>query len=424
MSFIHIFLVFSVFVAICLLWPLFKNWRTHKKALRQDIRTDARDAIADDRKQELEHTRAAGEISDTEFASLEKDLAMTMAVEDSRSEDGREHPITVGVKSRRLLIIIALLVPVASYLMYMSLGAKADWEISQDSLALQLDPNLSEQDLLALIKKVNRRIDQSPDNSQLIFLLGQLSNQAGDYEESVRAYRRLKDLYPESTDVIGQLAQALFLRAGNIITPEVRENIELALSLDPEMPKALGFAGIDAFQNGRYREAIGYWQSAVKRLDPQSTDSQLLTRGIAQAQIALEQGGEKLEIDDGQSAKKASANKNERIDVNVSLGANVSELSGDETVFVYARAWQGAKMPLAIQRFRVADLPIKISLNKDMAMAQGMDIGSVSQLEVLARVSVSGGVSPQSGDWVASFGPVILGDKPVKVSLLIEDQIP
>jgi cytochrome c-type biogenesis protein CcmH len=81
-------------------------------------------------------------------------------------------------------------------------------------------------------------------------------------------------------------------------------------------------------------------------------------------------------------------------------------------------------MPLAIQRLPASGFPLEVTLDSSMAMAEGMDIRSVAQLELIARISRSGNAVPQSGDWTGSFGPVILGEKEGAIELVISEQTP
>lgn len=417
MNFIYVFLVFFLISLVSILWPLFRGWQEHKKQLREDVRSEYSGAVIEDRAQELDETRALGEISENEFTSLKRDLEKTIVAEQSLTQNISSPAISFGGRSRHVLLAVALAMPLLVFLLYSQLGAKADWDIAQASQAIQSNPEATQEDRLELIRSVKARLQATPDNGHLLFMLGSLSSEAGDFEESVRAYRELKAMMPDSPIVLAELAQSLFLRAGNVITPEVRENTQLALQLDPKLPTALGFAGIDAFQNGRYEEAISFWQLAVQQLDPRSAASNFLTQGIARAKLALEKSG-------GSKATNQAKQSADELVVKVSLGEAVSDLQGNETVFVYARAWQGAKLPLAIQKLRVSDLPTTVKLTKDMAMAAGMDITSAPQLEVVARVSKTGSPSPASGDWTASYGPIILASADTNLDLEISEQIP
>ena len=419
MNFVYVFLLFFLISSVSILWPLFRGWREQKKQLREDARSDYSGEVVKDRVRELEEIKAIGEISEAEFKSLQRDLEQTISAEESLSYESSP-AIAFGEKSRYVLVGLCVLLPLFVYIAYAQFGAKKDWDITQASQALaKAKPESLEEERLQLIQKVKARLKDTPENGHLLFMLANLSSSIGDHDESVSAYKELKAMFPESPVVLAELAQSLFLRAGNVITPEVRDNTKLALELDPNLPTALGFAGIDAFQNGLYKEAILFWQRAVRQLDPQSAASQFLSQGIARAQLALETSGAKEE----DATSKVKADTPELV-VKVALGEEVSEVSGEETVFVYARAWQGAKIPLAIQRISASELPTSIRLNKDMAMAEGMDITTAPQLEVVARLSKSGGASPQSGDWIGSFGPVILGAEDIDVELQIKELIP
>lgn len=152
-------------------------------------------------------------------------------------------------------------------------------------------------------------------------------------------------------------------------------------------------------------------------MDPNSRTAQGYLSGISKAEKALVDAGESLEEPESESAPGTT------IAVNVSLGDAV-KVQGDETVFIYARAWQGPKMPLAIQKLSASALPVKVELSDAMAMAPGMDINSVEQLELVARISKSGSPAPQSGDWQGSMGPVSAQELDGPVDIVIDQQIP
>lgn len=252
-------------------------------------------------------------------------------------------------------------------------------------------------------------------------MLGAAATDLGDFELAVQAYMELLVLYPDSSRVRAELAQSLFMRAGNTVTPEVRKQTAKALEIDPQMPTALGLAGIDAFQSGKYEQAIGLWQAAVQQLDPNSSAARVLSGGIASAKEALAKNG--LRPSKKAVQKPASDDAKADLLIHVSLGEEVTGLTGNETVFVYARAWQGSKMPLAIQRIQVSELPKIVRLNSDTAMAQGMDIHSAPELEAVARVSLQGSASPQAGDWTISKGPIVLAKDSAAVELIISEQL-
>jgi cytochrome c-type biogenesis protein CcmH len=89
----------------------------------------------------------------------------------------------------------------------------------------------------------------------------------------------------------------------------------------------------------------------------------------------------------------------------------------EDTVFVFARAATGSRMPLAILRKQVKDLPISFTLNDSMAMSPSNALSSVPQVIVGARISKSGNAMPQPGDLSGQTDPVKVGATGLKIEI-------
>lgn len=93
--------------------------------------------------------------------------------------------------------------------------------------------------------------------------------------------------------------------------------------------------------------------------------------------------------------------------VSVSLSPAVARRAApQDTVFVFARAAQGPRMPLAIVRLQVKDLPTTVVLDDTHGMSPQMSLASVPEVVVVARVSKSGMAAAQPGDLEGATGPV------------------
>ncbi|WP_339068304.1 c-type cytochrome biogenesis protein CcmI [Teredinibacter turnerae] len=414
------FLALSALAAVFILWPTVFVRREKKKELLQDARADVNQDVFLEHVKDLEETHSRGEIGESELEELKVDLERTLVADNESIAIDSDKPIIASFRSRLPVLALVLAVPLLALGIYSMVGAKTDWEIYRLAMVRVNSGSIEEANAIGeeLIGELQDRLESRPDNSQNWYLLGAVAGELGDYDEAVRAYRRVLELEPNAPQVIAELAQALFMRAGNTITPEVSKNTQLALQLNPNMPTALGLAGVEAFQSGAYQEAIDHWSLAVKQLDPASAASKALTSGIARAQVALEKSGGKAR----KSGKAAVVDP--KITVSVSFDDNVVSPSPEDQVFIYARAWQGPKMPLAIKKLTVADLPIQIVLDKSAAMAPGMDLSSFPQVEIVARITGSGSAIPQSGDWQASEGPIIVAEQKNAVVLKISEQIP
>jgi cytochrome c-type biogenesis protein CcmH len=102
--------------------------------------------------------------------------------------------------------------------------------------------------------------------------------------------------------------------------------------------------------------------------------------------------------------------------------ALASRIQPDDTVFIFARATEGPRMPLAILRRKASELPITFTLDDSTAMSQEMRLSKFPWVVVGVRVSRSGNAMPQSGDLLGQSGAVRVGDG--TLSLVIDSVQP
>ena len=99
-----------------------------------------------------------------------------------------------------------------------------------------------------------------------------------------------------------------------------------------------------------------------------------------------------------------------------------SKVAPDDTVFIFARAAQGPRMPLAILKRKASELPITFALDDSTAMADELKLSKFELFIVGARVSRSGNAIPQSGDLIGQSAPVKAGGG--KLALMIDSVQP
>jgi cytochrome c-type biogenesis protein CcmH len=118
------------------------------------------------------------------------------------------------------------------------------------------------------------------------------------------------------------------------------------------------------------------------------------------------------------AAKKSSTKAGATLKVAVSLSPAVAKQAApDDVVYVFARAVSGPRMPLAIVRAQVKDLPTTIVLEESQGMGQGMTLSSAPEVIVVARVSKSGMANAQNGDLEGMSAPVKKGTKSISISI-------
>jgi cytochrome c-type biogenesis protein CcmH len=198
--------------------------------------------------------------------------------------------------------------------------------------------------------------------------------------------------------------------------------LDKALALDPNEPKTLALSGTAAMERGDYPAAVRHWEKLLKQIPSGSPDAKMVEDGIQQARtfMGMAKGGKAApELEQiNEASNQAPVAGKERITGTVTLSdALKGKADPTDTVFVLARAAQGPKMPLAILRKQVKDLPLRFSLDDSMAMSPEMKMSNFEQVVVVVRVSKSGTAMPQPGDLQGMSKPLALGTSGIKVDI-------
>ena len=190
-----------------------------------------------------------------------------------------------------------------------------------------------------------------------------------------------------------------------------------ALALEPDNMTALWLGGMAKVQQGDVVNAIKLWKKLVALL-PTGSESQQEIQALL-AKIESEQPKVAAHSEATQKATVPGI----AIDVQVSLAPELQKsASPGDTVFIYAQALSGPKMPLAIVRKQVSDLPLTVSLNDTMAMMPNMKLSNFPNVKLLARISKSGNAVSQPGDLIGVIDQVTLADKG-KHQIVINGQV-
>jgi cytochrome c-type biogenesis protein CcmH len=168
-------------------------------------------------------------------------------------------------------------------------------------------------------------------------------------------------------------------------------------------------AGAEALAGKNYAAAIGYWERLQTQMDPASDEARMIAAGIARAR---EVGGVKVGAGDTPQSTSLSGAVSGRVELSPALRA---QTTSEETVFIFARAVNGSRMPLAVQRVRVANLPFDFKLDDSQAMSPDNKISSAKALRIEVRVSKSGQAMPASGDLTGSSTAVKPGTTGIHV---------
>ena len=229
---------------------------------------------------------------------------------------------------------------------------------------------------------------------------------------------RAAKLVPGDAQLLADYADALGMAQGRSLKGEPSRIIARALAVDPDHFKALALAGTAAFEIHDYAAAVRYWERLTQKMPPDSEFAQAIASSLAEArQLAGNTAP-------AAKAKPSAAAAEPVIRGTVRLSPQLAaKVSPDDTVFVFARAINGPRIPLAVRRFRVAQLPVTFVLDQSAAMSPEMTLAQHSEVTVGARISKSGSPGSKSGDLEGFRQPVKVGGS-ASIEIVIDALVP
>lgn len=308
-------------------------------------------------------------------------------------------PQSTAVESSdsRLRWLLIPLVAVAAAFIYYQLGGAQDVLIAQ---RLQgLDESSSAQEMESLMLAIEERAGERPANLHYAALLGRYYMGQQDYRQAAETYTELVSRAPGDAQMLAYAAQAQYLAAGRELDDKSRMLAEQALAVDPLQRTALGLLGMASFEQGSYRAAIAYWERLLAQDVPGSESAQMIGSVIAMARQKLGEAGEPP------IEPQVVAQAGPGVTVTVTLPED-ADAGADDTVFVLARnADSDSRMPIAVQRLSVAQLPVTLRLDDGNSMA-GQKLSEFESVLVLVQVSPGGRPGEASATWLGQAGPL------------------
>ena len=269
-----------------------------------------------------------------------------------------------------------------------------------------------------MVDKLAARLKDRPDDAEGWTMLARSYTVLSRYREALPAYRRAVELQPKNASLIADYSDATAAANDGKANAASIALIDRALAIDAKQPKALALAGTIAFDRGDYAEAVNRWQVIADALPPGSEFHQQVVANIDEAR---RRGGLSPSASVAPTAVAAAAG-HEALTGTVTLDpALAGKVSPTDTVFVLARPESG-RMPLAVFRATVKDLPLRFRLDDSMAMTQTMKISDMKQVIVAARVSKSGNAISQPGDFSGESKPVAPGTS--NLTIAIANEVP
>lgn len=409
-----------------LVWPLLRA-RARLPVEREDIATTD---IYRDQKRQLDAELAAGAITPEQRDTGLDELATRLGAE----LDTMTAPAVASSSTRSSYVaalVLAAALPVTALMLYAAFGNPGAMRLVAP--ANERAP-MSHDQVVAMVESLATRMKEHPEDPTGWRLLARAYSAMGRYPESVAAFTEAAARGTADASLLADWADALAMR-NQSLEGEPSTLVARALALDPNHSKALSLAASAALERKDFDGAIVEWRKLQAQFPTGSDEAKEIGAMIAEADAAKRgapvappasaetaPSGNASASPPNAPAPNASAADASAIMGRVSLDPKLRErAAATDTLFIFARAVAGPRMPLAVVRTTADALPHAFRLDDSMAMTPAARLSTAKEVIVEARISKTGSATPSPGDLQGTSAPVRPGTD--GVSIVINDVV-
>lgn len=375
------------------------------------------------------------EIFRDQIAEMDADLRNGLLTQDMYEQGKRElqsrlldevgevksvSPAAVRNPLKVLALVLFVILPLTAVGLYWKVGNRH--ALQQQESIVSAEGFGGVQSASAL-KALEEKVAGKPDDAESLLQLARSYSELERFSDAAQTYDKLTRLVPNEAQLWADYADVMAMASGKTLVGPPTKLLDKALELDPVNFKALALSGSAAMERGDYTATVRYWEKLLKMIPKEDENAKIVESGIQQARVLMAQkngGKSPVQTRQAPAAEQAQAVQGgkEGITGTVVLSdALKAQASPNDTVFVLVRAAQGPKMPLAIVRKQVKDLPLKFTLDDSTSMSPQMKVSNFDQVVVIARVSKSGNAMTQPGDLQGMSATVKPGTAGLKISI-------
>lgn len=409
-----IFIALVVLVSLTLIWiPHFRQQkllRTEEAGVRKQTNLE----LFNERLATLEKELSEELLDQTEFDALKKELEISLLQDIKQAGDDS---LVNQIKPKTILwpsIMSVGLLAISGYL-YQHLGAFENIGTAQPA-----NPHAgmdTAQIMGQRIQAIEAQVQAEPENSQAWFSLGHAYISANQFDKAIAAFDKVMELVGKHAELLGPKATAMYYKAGQQMTPQIQAIIDESLAMDPQDPSTLLLVGMNSFFLADYKKAITSWQTILDS-DRTDVDRAALMNAIETANLRMQ--AETTGMPDDDVHKQAAVGK-KSVSIAISISPELAaKASPEDTIFVFARATEGPKVPLAATKVSASALPVTVTLDDSTGMGGDAKLSQATSVEVIAVLSKYGNIKPQAGDIQGKINKVIVGET---ANLVLDTQV-
>lgn len=246
------FLALAALTLLLLFFPLLRRQG------RAADRVESELALCRAQLEEVERDRTLGFVDPEAAQAARLEIQRRMLTLDRRRAE-LEQGWRTG--SRAVAAVCALLVPVAAFALYKSIGRPDLPDLPLAARDLDAEPAEASEmpNVEAMVARLEARLAREPDDLEGWLMFARSNMVLGRYERAAEAFARARGLAPERPGIDAARGEALVMAAEGVVTPDARAAFERELSRHPEDPRARFYLALAREQAGELEAALsGY----------------------------------------------------------------------------------------------------------------------------------------------------------------------
>lgn len=388
-------------------------------------------AIFKSQRRELDDELSRGAINEAEHSAALSELSSRVADEVPAQQTTSNGIATLLKRPWWLVAGCAIAVPLFAFLLYGKIGTPQAIDMtaatpvhgaasggmpSEQMGASGTDSPIPDKQIMAMVDTLAQKMAQNPGDPKGWILLARSQNALGRFAEASAAFERAVALTPKDPQLLADYADATVMAQDGRFEGKPYALIKQSLKIDPNGMKALALAGTAELRMGNRAASLVHWEKLKTLVPKDSADYREVESIIAEVKTGKADGSPAAPVAVAptaaptpvpaapamQAANASAAKSGVKVTGKVILAPEIAAKFADGgTLFVFARAKEGPRMPLAVLRIpapKVNAFPFAFELTEAMAMAPGMSLSSFAEVVIEARISKSGNAPIQSGD--------------------------
>jgi cytochrome c-type biogenesis protein CcmH len=386
-------------------------------------------AIFKSQRRELDDELNRGAINEAEHSAALSELSSRVADEVPAQQAVSSGIATLIKRPWWLVAGCAIAMPLFAFLLYGKIGTPQAIDMTAATPAHGAasggmpgeqmgtggsDSPIPDKQIMAMVDTLAQKMAQNPGDPKGWILLARSQNALGRFAEASAAFERAVALTPKDAQLLADYADATVMAQDGRFEGKPYALIKQSLKIDPNGMKALALAGTAELRMGNRAASLVHWEKLKTLVAKDSPDYREVESIIEEVKTgkapdspappvaAMPTPAPAAAAPAMQAANGAAAKSGVKVTGKVVLApAIAAKLADGGTLFVFARAKEGPRMPLAVLRIpapKVNAFPFAFELTEAMAMAPGMSLSSFPEVVIEARISRSGNAPIQSGD--------------------------